>query len=274
MLALGGDTPSHTYNFFMGRELNPRGALGAPPASALGRAAAAFDWKEFCELVPGLIGWLVLDLACAAKAVSRTGTVPAPLAMVVAFHALYVADALAHEAAILTTMDITTDGFGFMLAFGDLAWVPFVYCLPARVAADFPAALPAPAAAAIYALFGLGYAIFRGANSQKDAFRRDPSSPGVAHLRSLTTSSGRRLLVSGWWGVARHINYFGDWLLGLAWCLPCGTASCIPYFYAAYFGALLLHRDARDGAACARKYGADWDAYCALVPWRIVPFVY
>ena len=27
------------------------------------------------------------------------------------------------QAAILTTMDITTDGFGFMLAFGDLAWV-------------------------------------------------------------------------------------------------------------------------------------------------------
>ena len=31
-------------------------------------------------------------------------------------------DALWFEPAILTTMDITTDGFGFMLAFGDLAW--------------------------------------------------------------------------------------------------------------------------------------------------------
>ena len=34
--------------------------------------------------------------------------------------------------AILTTMDITTDGFGYMLAFGDLAWVPFTYSLQAR----------------------------------------------------------------------------------------------------------------------------------------------
>ena len=34
--------------------------------------------------------------------------------------------------AILTTMDITTDGFGFMLAFGDLSWVPFTYSLQAR----------------------------------------------------------------------------------------------------------------------------------------------
>lgn len=38
-------------------------------------------------------------------------------------------DALFHEKAILTTMDITTDGFGFMLVFGDLAWVPFTYSL-------------------------------------------------------------------------------------------------------------------------------------------------
>ena len=38
-------------------------------------------------------------------------------------------DALFQERAILTTMDITTDGFGFMLAFGDLAWVPFIYSL-------------------------------------------------------------------------------------------------------------------------------------------------
>ena len=45
---------------------------------------------------------------------------------------LYVWDALFQERAILTTMDIVNDGFGFMLAFGDLAWVPFTYSLQAR----------------------------------------------------------------------------------------------------------------------------------------------
>jgi len=73
--------------------------------------------------------------------------------------------------------------------------------------------------AGILALKALGYAVFRGANSQKDAFRRDPGAPGVRHLRSLATASGRRLLVSGWWGVARHVNYLGDWLMG------CGRQS-------------------------------------------------
>mmetsp|Transcript_53487 Transcript_53487/g.86610 ORF Transcript_53487/g.86610 Transcript_53487/m.86610 type:complete len:123 (+) Transcript_53487:573-941(+) len=49
-----------------------------------------------------------------------------------AFQGLYVWDALYDEEAVLTTMDVTTDGFGFMLCFGDLAWVPFTYSLPAR----------------------------------------------------------------------------------------------------------------------------------------------
>lgn len=33
-------------------------------------------------------------------------------------------------------MDITTDGFGYMLAFGDLAWLPFTYSLQARYVYD------------------------------------------------------------------------------------------------------------------------------------------
>ena len=39
-------------------------------------------------------------------------------------------------------MDIIHDGFGFMLAFGDLGWVPFVYTLQARYLVDWPVNLP------------------------------------------------------------------------------------------------------------------------------------
>jgi hypothetical protein len=60
----------------------------------------------------------------------------------------------------------------------------------------------------------------------------------------------------------------------LAWCLPCGTHSIIPYFYAIYFLALLLHRDRRDDAACRQKYGRDWDKYCAIVKYRMFPLIY
>ncbi len=32
---------------------------------------------------------------------------------------------------------------------------------------------------------------------------------------------GGKLLYSGWWGLARHINYLGDIILGIAYSLPC-----------------------------------------------------
>lgn len=131
--------------------------------------------------------------------------------------------------------------------------------------------------AAVLGMQLLGYIIFRGSNGQKDAFRRDPNHPSVKHLKTLPTKRGTKLIISGWWGVARHINYFGDWLMGVAWCMPTGLPglqAIVPYFYAMYFAVLLIHRDRRDDANCKQKYGADWDKYCSIVKSRIVPFIY
>lgn len=261
MLASGGDTGVMVYDFFMGRELNPR--------------IGSLDLKEFSELYPGLIGWFALDLAMLHYQWTSTGHMSAALVLVSAFQGIYVWDALHHERAILTTMDITTDGFGFMLAFGDLAWVPFTYSLQARILAHASPALSTFAVLSLVALKIIGYTTFRCSNSQKDTFRRDPKHPRVAHLTTLPTKRGTKLIVSGWWGIARHINYFGDWIMGLSWCLPAGLQSgIVPYFYVAYFGALLIHRDRRDEAACRLKYGKDWDKYCTRVPYRLIPYVY
>ena len=116
--------------------------------------------------------------------------------------------------------------------------------------------------------------MFRGANGQKDQFRRDPSHPSVRHLQALQTKRGTKLITSGWWGVARHPNYTGDWLMGLAWCMLCGYQCAVPYFYALYFAVLLLHRERRDDHACEQKYGSDWDEYRRRVRWRLIPRVY
>ena len=46
-------------------------------------------------------------------------------------------------------------------------------------------------------------------------------------------------MVSGYWGIARHINYTGDWTMSLFWSLTCGFGSIVPYFYPTYFAVLL-----------------------------------
>ncbi|KAL3810800.1 hypothetical protein ACHAXA_006830 [Cyclostephanos tholiformis] len=259
LLAAGGNSGNHVYDYFMGRELNPRSLGGT------------FDWKEFCELRPGLIGWMVLNMAMLMRQRERLGYVTGSMMLVNIFQGAYVWDALYQERAILTTMDITTDGFGYMLVFGDLAWVPFTYSLQARYLVDHDPLLSWPALAAIVAVNATGYLIFRGANGQKDAFRRDPDSAEVSHLTYLRTKRGTRLLTSGWWGLARKINYTGDWIMGLSWCMLCGFDSVVPYFYAIYFAILLVHRSVRDDHMCREKYGDDWDKYRSIVPYRFIP---
>ena len=60
-------------------------------------------------------GWAVLDLGMMQAEYLRAGRVSVAMALVVAFQLLYIADSVFFEPAILTTMDITSDGFGFML---------------------------------------------------------------------------------------------------------------------------------------------------------------
>ena len=78
-----------------GREEAPRqGATRATDLRFLHRPRAqqprvgSFDLKVFCELVPGLIGWLLLDLGFAHKQYATTGAVSPAMALVCAFQAL------------------------------------------------------------------------------------------------------------------------------------------------------------------------------------------
>ncbi|XP_058389611.1 delta(14)-sterol reductase LBR isoform X2 [Diceros bicornis minor] len=250
------------YDFFIGRELNPR--------------IGTFDLKYFCELRPGLIGWVLVNLVMLLAEMKLQNRAAPSLAMILvnSFQLLYVVDALWNEEALLTTMDITHDGFGFMLAFGDLVWVPFVYSLQAFYLVGHPREVSWPVASLIIALKLSGYVIFRCANSQKNAFRKNPTDPKLAHLKTIHTSTGKNLLVSGWWGFVRHPNYLGDLIMALAWSLPCGFSHILPYFYVIYFTVLLVHREARDEHQCRKKYGLAWEKYCQRVPYRIFPYIY
>lgn len=75
-------------------------------------------------------------------------------------------------------MDITTDGFGFMLSIGDLTWVPFVYSLQARYLAFNHVELGPMWTACIFLANVTGYYVFRDSNGEKNDFRngKNPKS--------------------------------------------------------------------------------------------------
>ncbi|KAK9464520.1 ergosterol biosynthesis ERG4/ERG24 [Lipomyces arxii] len=258
ILAYGGNTGNPIYDWFIGRELNPR--------------IGSFDIKFFCELRPGLFLWCIINAAEAHLQYRKFGYVSDSMILLNIFQFIYVIDSAFLEAKNLTMIDLTTDGFGFMLAFGDLALVPFTYTLQTRYLALNPVNLGPVFTVLVVLLKATGYYIFRWSNSEKNAFRQGDRS--AAHLKYIETKSGSKLLISGWWGISRHINYFGDWLMSVAWGLPTGLHTPLTYFYNLYFAILLIHREARDDAKCSKKYGADWDEYKRIVRWKIIPYVY
>ncbi|KAI1082147.1 putative C-14 sterol reductase [Whalleya microplaca] len=298
-LAAGGNTGNFIYDFYIGRELNPPITL-----PVFGQV----DIKTWCEMRPGLTGWMLLDLAFVAKQYRTYGYVSDSIIFTALVQIFYALDGQFMETGILTMMDITTDGFGFMLSFGDLVWVPFLYSTQCRYLSVYPLKLGWAGIAAVAVIFFLGLYIFRAANIQKNLFRTRPNDPSVSGFSYIQTKRGTKLLTAGWWGMSRHINYFGDWLQATPFSIPTGLAgyTILPasgaataiqsfkmvdgravvqgqakgwgifftYFYVLYFAILLMHQERRDDAMCLKKYGEDWEKYRKIVRWRIVPGLY
>ena len=65
-LAAGGHSGNVLYDWFIGRELNPRVVLPI---------FGEVDIKAWMELRPGMLGWLILDLAFMAKQYKSYGYV-------------------------------------------------------------------------------------------------------------------------------------------------------------------------------------------------------
>lgn len=253
-----GNTGNSIYDFFVGHQLNPRWGK--------------FDFKFFFQSQPGLIGWVIINLCMAVKEYQEPGGLSTAMILVCVFQFVCVADVLLHEESLLSTLD--ESGFGFMIAFCGLSWIPIMYSLQARYLVDNRVDMSWTTATPTVILFVIGYTIFRGSNSQKFRFRANPLSEEFRDAETIMTSSGKRLLVSGWWGLVRHPNYLGDIIMAFAWTFPCGFNHAIPYFYPVFVTFLLVDRELRDEKKNRLKYGTSWDEYCRRVPYRILPKIF
>jgi 7-dehydrocholesterol reductase len=255
---------------FMGIELNPR----------LGKM---FDFKLFHNGRPGIVAWTMINISFAAAQYNRFGYVTDSMILVNALQMLYVADFFVHEDWYLKTIDIAHDHFGFYLAWGDSVWLPFMYTLQSQYLSYHPIKL----GGYFYLILGMGiigYCIFREANFQKDVCRRSDGKceiwgrPAKILRTTYQSIDGKLhhslLLLSGFWGMARHCNYLGDLILSAAMCLSCGLTNLIPHFYIIYMTVLLTHRIERDHARCSGKYGEYWETYSRLVPFKLIPGIY
>ncbi|XP_054762687.2 7-dehydrocholesterol reductase-like [Lytechinus pictus] len=259
------------YDYMMGIEFNPR----------IGKM---FDFKLFFNGRPGIVAWTIINFSMACKQYELYGYVTNSMILVNFLEAIYVVDYFWNEAWYLHTIDMHHDHFGWYLAWGDMVYLPFMYTLQCFYLVFNPVELSWPIFTAIFLLGTIGYYIFRSVNRQKDYFRRTngqaPIWGAMPKYIDATYTSGdgqerkSKLLLSGWWGVTRHMNYTGDLMQAAAWCLSCGVGHIFPYYYLVFMTILLIHRCRRDEDRCHAKYGKSWELYMKKVPCRLIPYIY
>lgn len=241
--------------FFMGSELNP---------TCFGVDLKMFSYR------PSLIGLAVFNLSFAAVQYETDGRLTLAMTIYQAITFLYVLNYFQFEYGMVYTWDIVSERFGWGLVWGDYVLVPFFYCLPGWWLVQASGALPPFAAVGIVLLAAFGFWLFRGANQQKHRFKQNPEV--TIWGRPAETLDGR-LLVSGFWGLGRHLNYTGEICVYLAFTLTTGFVSWAPYLLPAWLVGLLVHRSRRDDRRCRAKYGELWERYTQRVRYSVLPFV-
>lgn len=220
---------------------------------------------------PSLIGLSILNAAFAWTQYEQLGTLTPQTIAYVSFWWLYMTSHYWYEAGVLSMWDVIAEKFGFMLVWGDLVLVPFFYCIGGWWLIGETEAMSAPMVGALAGLHLLGLWIFRGSNAQKDQFKRHPDRPIWGKDPE---TIGGRLLVSGWWGIGRKINYTGEIMVYFSFALCTGFQSVVPYLLPLWLCVLLPHRAWRDEKRCRDKYGELWEQYTARARFRMIPFVY
>jgi protein-S-isoprenylcysteine O-methyltransferase Ste14 len=185
-------------------------------------------------------------------------------------------DYLVFERVHLWTYDFIAESVGFKLGFGCLAFYPYFYCVALWFTADLPDPdRPTWLTILFGAIFLFGWVLTRGPNMQKYRFKTAPDRKFLWITPEVLTDGDHSLLVNGFWGASRHINYLGEIIQAVAIALSAGYFGVwIVWLYPLYYVALMVSRQADDDKVCRAKYGGLWDEYTAKAKYRIVPRLY
>lgn len=222
---------------------------------------------------PSLIGLALVNVSLAEAQIQVYGALTPGMICYQVFWYLYLLTHYIREDFMLWTFDIIEDHFGFMLVWGDLIYVPFLYSIAGWFVADnVKQPLTFVWVAGTLVMHFVGHYVFRESNWQKFDVRKYGSQVKIWGKPAQLLDG--RLLISGFWGIGRHLNYTGEILVYTSIALCSGTNSFIPYILPLSLFILLSQRAYRDDQRCRKKYGATWTRYCQIAKFRMIPIIY
>jgi len=257
------------YQFYAGIELHPR--------------LFGVDIKQWTNCRAGMMGWALLTLNFAIASIQLDGFKLGPVVNAFLIN-LYLLKFFYWETGYFNTLDITLDRAGYYLCWGCLTWVQVFYTFSAYFLVAHPTKVSNPGSFAILLLGLLSLVLNYMADYQKEMFKvsggeciiwgRKAKFIPVEYKTHDGKTKKSKLLISGFWGLSRHMNYVFELILALSWSLPALGYGFFPFLYFGFLVILLVHRTFRDDEKCLAKYGEGWKEYCKHVPYKMVPFIF
>jgi len=197
------------------------------------------------------------------------------------FFLVYIIDYCIHERSTLYTFDLIHEGIGFKLYWGALVIYGWAFASPLWGLAVYPD----PELGSFWmgflligasVLFLVGLGISRGSNLQKYTFKRWPERSFMGVKPEYIEANDRKILVTGFWGIARHFNYCGELILAVIFALVLGYFTNLwAWTYGSFIIGFCLTRERTDDMHCEEKYGSEaWGEYRRRVKHRIIPGIY
>jgi protein-S-isoprenylcysteine O-methyltransferase Ste14 len=188
----------------------------------------------------------------------------------------FVWDYMTFEKVHLYTYDFFAERVGIKLGWGCLTFYPYFYAIVLWATVDLPVrVMPAWQLIGFALVFLSGWMLARGANMQKYYFKTHPEKSFLGITPETISDGNHTLLVNGFWGVSRHVNYLGEILMATGIALSVGYPGVLwVWLYPLYYIGLLLPRQMDDDKRCADKYGDLWKEYTKKVKYRIIPYWY
>ncbi|CAD8143528.1 unnamed protein product [Paramecium pentaurelia] len=250
-------TPQLLNDWWFGSEQNPR--------------ILNVDLKMYFY-EPSLIGLQIFLLSFAEYQYNTYSTLSINMILFQVFWFMWLITHYIREDFMLSTWDIIAENFGFMLVWGDIVYLPYLYCIGGWYLGDFVQNSPTIYLIFITLLHVTSLYMYRDSNWQKDRYRRLGDKAIIWNKKPQTLQN--KLLISGWWGIGRHLNYTGEILVYLSIAM-CGEFKAFNnYILPLSLFCLLTHRATRDDKRCREKYGKLWQEYCQIAKFKIIPFIF
>ena len=256
-----GSSGNPLFDYYWGTELYPN-ILG-------------IDIKVFTNCRFGMTVWPLLVTIHALKSYELYGFVDS---MWVSWflQMVYFVKFFWWESGYMRTIDIMVDRAGFYICWGCLTFIPGVYASVTMYLVNQPVQL-GPYLSSFLLVFGTAAVgvnywadrqklLVRDTDGQCMIWGRQPEVIRAEYTLDNGETRESILLVSGWWGVARHFHYVPELMLAMCWTLPALFYNLAPYCYIITLTCILVHRTYRDDNKCSDKYKTYWKQYCEKVP--------